>query len=101
MLELDSAAILQANATIITGILILLTLSQIKTRGEETKLVSLSRQVSYVVIPFVISAILIIYDSICRCFLEEKYLYIAGLFFMIIGFTHIAFVIVWFTQKRV
>jgi len=94
-IELDSAVLLQVDATIITGILILLTLVNLKTTFDSK---GISTSVSLVVVPFGISAILILFAS-CGCFGFEEHLVLASQYVMIAGFIQIIGTIVAFTQK--
>ena len=59
MIESVPFAIIQINATIITGILILLTITKFVRKTEEFWL---PKEVSWIVIPFSVSAILAIWE---------------------------------------
>jgi hypothetical protein len=93
-LTLGDKDILQVDATIIVGILILLTLSNIA--GDTSKVKSLVGYVAYSIAPFGISAILIIVLNLNKMVSSEEemrsrkrsYLIIIGasLFSMLIGF---------------
>ena len=95
-IELDSAVLLQVDATIITGILILLTLVNLKTTFDNK---GISTSVSYVVVPFGLSAILILFAS-CGCFGFEEQLVLASQYLMIIGFVQIIGTVIVLTQKK-
>lgn len=92
---LDAAGILQVDATIITGILILLTLAQ--TRLFE-KYAQLSKGVASVVLPFVGSAVLLLVGISCDCWVESFQK--ASLILMTIGFVYVAVVVLSLTKLR-
>ena len=94
--ELDPAMLLQVDATIITGILILLTLAHLKTTFDNK---GISMSVSFVVIPFGISAILILFAS-CGCLEIDEHLVTASQYLMMFGFGQIIVTVVAFTQKK-
>lgn len=95
-IELDSAVLLQVDATVITGILILLTLVNLKTTFDSK---GVSTSVSFVVVPFGLSAILILFAS-CGCFGFEEQFVLASQYLMIAGFMQIIGTVILLTQKK-
>jgi len=95
-IELGPAVLLQVDATVITGILILLTLVHLKTTIDNK---DISTSVSYVVVPFGISAILILFSS-CECFGIDEYLVTASKYIMIGGFVYVIFAVITITRTK-
>jgi len=85
MAELSSETILQIDATIITGILILLTIGRTNTSYE------ISKWTSSVVLPFVVSAII---ELIMSVLIDPPDLMRQfSISFMIIGFGYIGWIV--------
>ena len=94
-IELDPITLLQIDATVITGILILLTLANLKTIENR----GIASSVSLVVVPFGLSAIFILFSS-CECFGIDEHLVLGSKYLMIFGFIHVIFAVITITHTQ-
>jgi len=97
---LSPNTILQVDATIITGILILLTLAQMKTPSGILSMGRLTRYVATVVIPFSISAIIVLFNA-CECLFVGQFWLNISMYVMIGGFVQIISVIFFLFPEKV
>jgi len=103
MAEFELIQILQIDATIITGILILLTIAQRRRVREHFTTVSLPKKVATVVVPFTVSAILALVESLDLSIINSALpglLYLYSIIFMIVGFIYIIGVVLYLSKTR-
>jgi len=93
--DLSIETILQIDATLITGILILLTIGNLKNPSGTS--FQTSKAVAAVVIPFAISAILELFSTI----VVEPTLHfrLISIIFMIVGFVYVAVIVMGLSTK--
>jgi len=98
MIEIDPFAIIQIDATIITGILILLTITKFVRTSDEFWL---PKGVASIVIPFAISALLAIWQLLIEFSPKpEGNFIVISLIMMLVGFLYLIGIIMKISTKK-